>query len=505
MAQAGQAMNQTSCAGSPHPHVSAAVGCPDQTCHHKTTAGTVKQARATTWKPTARRPRPTWSWAHRRERTLPGVRPCGQRPVAVVSGAGCVDTSIPLVTAGERTAGPHPGGGVRSAFRIICAMPDDRRCVVVGAGLLGLATARALTRRGWRVRVLDAAGAPGHERSGSKGDARIFRLGYPDPHYVDMAVLARDGWRDLEAESGRALLHVTGQVTLGDEATLRAIAGALAAAGAPVEHDLGRCVGRALSRDRRHRDRARRTRLGRAGRRRVPACAVRGGRVRGAHRRAASRRCARPDSVAVTTADGRRWSGGHRRLLRRPRHARALLGHDTALAAAPSLPQVAYFAARRPHDGTPPVFIEWGDDMLYGLPVPGGGPNRGTYKVSQHTPGAVLDAFDPADPAPFAGPDPALLARLTGAVERLLPSLDPQPVATERCVYDNSADTDFVLDRVGRVVVGCGTSGHAFKFGPLLGALLADLAEGVPPRVDLARFGLHRRATPAPGPAPESR
>ena len=86
---------------------------------------------------------------------------------------------------------------------------------------------------------------------------------------------------------------------------------------------------------------------------------------------------------------------------------------------------------------------------------------------------------------------------------RLLPSLDPEPVATERCVYDNSADTDFVLDRVGRVVVGCGTSGHAFKFGPLLGELLADLAEDRDPAVDLSRFslrppGVARRPTPPP-------
>src|ERR1700722_17500820 len=46
MAQAGQAMNQTSCAGSPHPQVSTEEGWPDQTCHHRRTAGTVKQARA---------------------------------------------------------------------------------------------------------------------------------------------------------------------------------------------------------------------------------------------------------------------------------------------------------------------------------------------------------------------------------------------------------------------------------------------------------------------------
>jgi sarcosine oxidase len=109
----------------------------------------------------------------------------------------------------------------------------------------------------------------------------------------------------------------------------------------------------------------------------------------------------------------------------------------------------------------------------------------------------------------LAGDDPTLLARLTDAVVRLLPSLDPRPVATERCVYDNTADSDFILDRVGRIVVGCGTSGHAFKFGPLLGELLADLAENVPPSMDLGRFSLRRSATPPPtspfGPAAESR
>jgi sarcosine oxidase len=105
----------------------------------------------------------------------------------------------------------------------------------------------------------------------------------------------------------------------------------------------------------------------------------------------------------------------------------------------------------------------------------------------------------------LAGDDPALLARLTDAVERLLPSFDPRPVATERCVYDNAADTDFILDRVGRIVVGCGTSGHAFKFGPLLGGLLADLAENVRPSVDLGRFSLRRLATPRYGRAAEAR
>jgi sarcosine oxidase len=41
-----------------------------------------------------------------------------------------------------------------------------------------------------------------------------------------------------------------------------------------------------------------------------------------------------------------------------------------------------------------------------------------------------------------------------------------------------TADEDFVLGREGRLVVAAGCSGHAFKFGPLLGDIVADLALG---------------------------
>jgi sarcosine oxidase len=43
-------------------------------------------------------------------------------------------------------------------------------------------------------------------------------------------------------------------------------------------------------------------------------------------------------------------------------------------------------------------------------------------------------------------------------------------------------------------VVGGGCSGHAFKFGPLLGEMLADLALGAEPGIARERFALHRPA-----------
>ena len=177
----------------------------------------------------------------------------------------------------------HPTGHCRRAYcwvpagrgpgwrvRMIEVVPDHRRCVVVGAGLLGLSAAWALTGRGWNVLVLEAAGAPGHERSGSKGDARIFRLGYPEPHYVEMAMLARQHWRDLEAATGRQLLHVTGQVTLGDEAALPRHRRCPRCGRCTRRAGAGRGGEQALSRDRRVGHGAGRTRFGRARSRRMP-------------------------------------------------------------------------------------------------------------------------------------------------------------------------------------------------------------------------------------------
>jgi sarcosine oxidase len=65
-------------------------------------------------------------------------------------------------------------------------------------------------------------------------------------------------------------------------------------------------------------------------------------------------------------------------------------------------------------------------------------------------------------------------------------------IDVDTCFYDNTPTEDFVIDRVGNVVLACGTSGHGFKFGPLLGELVASLIEEIEPAVALDRFRLRR-------------
>jgi sarcosine oxidase len=357
---------------------------------------------------------------------------------------------------------------------------DVAEYIVIGAGLLGLAAARSLHRRGHEVLVLEQASV-GHPASGSRGEARIFRFGYEDIAYVEMAIAALDEWRALERESGRKLVVETGQLTFGDDG---ALAGALAGAGAPFELLTASEVGV-----------------------RFPAVAPPGAAVfepRSGVLLAgdclAALRDANPDAVL----EHRRATGivddGRRATVQTeqgpieasvviccagPASAGLLAGAGVDVALEPTLEQVAYFA--RSDGGLPaaPVIIESREPAFSGLPTP----TLGLYKAAHHHAGPVCAPELAADE-----PDAELIGRIVADACRLIPALDPEPVLTERCIYDNTADRDFVIDRVGRVVIGAGTSGHGFKFGALLGEVLADLATGAGPTVRLERFRADRPA-----------
>jgi sarcosine oxidase len=356
-----------------------------------------------------------------------------------------------------------------------------RRCefLVVGAGLLGLATARALAQRGRDV-VVAEQDTVGHEKAGSKGAVRIFRLGYTSPLYVAMADRAEGMWRELEHESGLALLRTTGQVTFGDgiDDLVQAMSDVgvgcevLAEGQAAIRFPGLRVPGRAVFEPR-------------SGVLAASACLEALRRVGGAEvrqrtavtdisddgRRVRVRLGAEDVSASVVVLCCGPWTST---LLSR-------LGVSNRLSA--TAEQVAYLAPIAGRDSKVPIFVEWGRPTFYGLPAG----QQDLLKVGFHGLGPIVDAD-----AVEMNADPALLQMLAAASDRLLPGFDSGPVSTERCLYDNSPDEDFVLDRIGRVVIGAGTSGHGFKFGPLLGELLADLATWVPPSVDLHPFRLSR-------------
>jgi glycine/D-amino acid oxidase-like deaminating enzyme len=119
---------------------------------------------------------------------------------------------------------------------------------------------------------------------------------------------------------------------------------------------------------------------------------------------------------------------------------------------------------------------------FYAMPTPGIG-----YKVGLDDP---LRDFDPHDLD--RSPDSEREREALDRVRLDLPGLDSTLVRSEVCTWTDSADGQFILDRLGDIVIGCGDSGQGFKFHPLFGEVIADLAEGKPGHPDTVGFSVSR-------------
>jgi sarcosine oxidase len=65
------------------------------------------------------------------------------------------------------------------------------------------------------------------------------------------------------------------------------------------------------------------------------------------------------------------------------------------------------------------------------------------------------------------------------AIEQYIPDARGPTLAMRVCLYTNSPDQHFIIDRHPRherVTVACGFSGHGFKFASVVGEVMADLA-----------------------------
>jgi sarcosine oxidase len=320
------------------------------------------------------------------------------------------------------------------------------RVAVVGAGIMGCAAAWALAERGADVTVHEQFELD-HARGSSHGQSRIVRIAYPDPYWVRFAQEAMAGWRELERQSGTALLGLHGLVELVGDPALTS-ARALEECGVPfrlLDADEVRALGAVLP-------------PGWTALHQPEAGIVRADLARHAFLDVARPRIetgSRVESLDELDADVVVMTAG-----------------SWATTLVPDLPvrvtreTCAFF--RR--EGPPPPSIvdlnaETGGHGMYSLHDPVHG-----LKAGAHQAGAATD------PDEEGAPDPAIVARIAAWVRERFPDVDPAPVAAESCLYTSTADESFVLERHGRVVVGSACSGHGFKFAPAVGRRLAALA-----------------------------
>lgn len=146
---------------------------------------------------------------------------------------------------------------------------------------------------------------------------------------------------------------------------------------------------------------------------------------------------------------------------------------------------LAWFETDSSSDFSPenfPCFMieDMENELFYGFPVlpqdTFGG--SGGLKIAQHKVVDYVNELQNYAPQHSVSLDEELLLR--SILNKYLPGANGRLLHATTCLYTNSPDGDFILDFLPgiheRVIIACGFSGHGFKFVPVIGEILSDLA-----------------------------
>ncbi|WP_439107518.1 N-methyl-L-tryptophan oxidase [Congregibacter sp.] len=369
--------------------------------------------------------------------------------------------------------------------------------LVAGVGGCGASALYHLARQGHRVIAFDRID-PRHERGSSHGETRVIRQAYFEhPDYVPLLRRAYDLWRELEEESHEALMDLCGLLMIGPPGG-EILGGSRLAAeryGVPVEDiSIADCGER------------------------FPAFSIpegsdvlwepSGGYLKvedcvRSYARLAQKHGAtlntdefivgfQSTGAGVDVQTNRGEYSADRLVLTAGAWAPALL---PAVAKAANLHVLRKVLAWYPRQEASPVpqstfFIELPHGSYYGFPCIDGK----TVKLAEHSGGSRLDnplALDRSlRPGDASGPGKL--------IDDIFPSLSPNPLRHDVCMYTMSDDGHFIIDRDPdneNVVFATGFSGHGFKFMSAMGAVMAELAVDDHSTSEIGFLGLERFAT----------
>jgi sarcosine oxidase len=374
--------------------------------------------------------------------------------------------------------------------------------IVVGLGGMGSATAWQLARRGQRVLGLERFDIP-NTKGSSHGISRIIRLPYyEDPAYVPLLHRAYQLWHEAEAVTGAELLVTTGSIDASPEDD-PLFQGALASA---LEHGLRHEVltGAQVN------DRFPGYRLPASHRAilqpqggliaseraivaHIGAAQAEGADIRARERVLGWEASATGEGVTVTTDKGVYHAA---RLVITAGAWAGDLAAPLARLAVAERQVLAWLQPHRPDLFTTdrfPVFnLQVAEGRYYGFPVyevPGFKFGRYHHQAETGPADTLLREPDAADEA---------LLRVFG--ERYFPDGSGATMALRACMFTNTPDEHFILDRhpaYAQVILASPCSGHGYKFCSVVGEILADFATGDgTTRHDIAFLRLNRLTEP---------
>ena len=368
--------------------------------------------------------------------------------------------------------------------------------IVVGVGTMGAAACYHLARRGVRVLGLDRFDIP-NTMGSAHGQSRMIRLAYFEhPDYVPLLRRSYALWHELSAALGRDVIHVTGGLLLGPPgaAVLEGSLRSVREHGLPhdlldadaamrqfpqfrippdyrVLHDHG--AGLVLPE---------RAVAGHA------ELALRHGAE--LHGREAVRSWDQDGDGVVVLTDNAKYVAS--KVIFCGGAWTEQLVRDLGVPLVVTRQAMGWVWPRRPELfelGRMPVWmIEHRDGTNhYGFPMLPDGPG---FKLASHVPTTPID---PETVDRSARPEDE--ADLRPVLREHLPDADGPLLAMRVCMYTNTSDHHFIIDRHpvhANVLLACGFSGHGFKFAPVIGEILAELAIDGRTALPIGFLGLKR-------------
>jgi sarcosine oxidase len=330
------------------------------------------------------------------------------------------------------------------------------KIAIVGAGVMGLNAALAAQSRGHQVTLYDQFD-PLHTQGSSHGKSRIIRLDYPDHFYLDIMVDGYSLWKKVDKQLGGQIFRESGIFTFGD----------------PTHPDLISLEQGLINHQLPYSKLAHTQSI-------FPALHLHKNEIAIHNARAG---WASPDNFRQKSTDFLIAQGAQRIQEKVEDPVALKASYDAVIITAGAwakqlfnLPVTvncqtfAYLEVPNPQDHTK-VWIEADEHGIYGFPPES--PITNKIKFGVHSPGPEIDPANPDRPV-----TQAKLDLLTEFAQRRFGIKNPSLLKPESCLYTNTANTDFLWGEIQSGVYWASPcSGHGFKFGPWIGARLADFAE----------------------------
>lgn len=353
--------------------------------------------------------------------------------------------------------------------------------LVFGVGAMGSATLYALAKRGVKVCGIEQFGIA-HSKGSSHGETRLIRKAYFEhPDYVSLLHAAYDGWRELEKESNRQLLTSNGLLLAGkpDSLTIKGLKACYA------QHDLP------------HEILDENTVRNRWPDIQLPdGCTIYYDPVAGFIRAEKSIRtlCKLATGYGAALYTGERlrsWKLTGENIVEVSTSQRTLTADRLVITCGAWAADVLQTldlnlkvqrkilcwygtnssdSAGFQPENFPNFFVETDQGGFYGFPTVGSG-----VKIGEHYHAGEVTHPDNIQRKVAKNEDKPV----SEFVAQTFPKLQPVPIKHTVCMYTMSEDSHFILDHHPHhknVVIAAGFSGHGFKFAPVIGNILADLA-----------------------------